>query len=233
MNPLEIKILFEDNHIIIIEKPVNIPVQEDESGDVDLLTLLKENIKERYNKPGNVFVGLIHRLDRPVGGVMVFAKTSKAASRLSEQVRARDLKKTYLAVVHGKPEKSNGQLKDYLLKDRKTNIVRIVNKDLDGAKEAILDYNLIENKEGLSLIKINLLTGRSHQIRVQFSGIGNPLFGDQKYGVELNKPGQQIALWAHEIGFIHPVSKEEMVFKSVPASKYPWDLFKINDFNSK
>lgn len=227
MDKTYIKVLFEDNHIIIVEKPVNIPVQEDESGDTDLLTLIKADIKKRYNKPGNVFVGLVHRLDRPVGGVMVFAKTSKAASRLSEQVRIRNLKKTYLAVVNGRPEKDNGVLKDYLLKDNKTNIVKIVNKNLTGAKEAILDYNLIENKEGLSLLKVNLQTGRAHQIRVQFAGIGHPLYGDQKYGAEVNKPGQQIALWSHEIGFPHPVTKEELTFKSLPGETFPWSLFKL------
>jgi len=224
----EIKIIYEDNHIIVVEKPVNIPVQEDESGDVDMLTLLKENIKKRYNKPGNVFLGLVHRLDRPVGGVMIFAKTSKAASRLSEQVRNRNLKKTYCAIVHGKPEKSSGTLQDYLVKDSKTNIVKIVNKDLDGAKEAILDYILIETKEGLSLVKVNLHTGRSHQIRVQFAGIGHPIYGDQKYGSQVNKPGQQIALWSNEIRFTHPVSKEELVFSSFPPHLKPWNLFDFN-----
>ena len=227
LKPEEIKIIYEDNHIIIVEKPVNIPIQEDESGDIDMLTLLKENIKKRYNKPGNVFLGLVHRLDRPAGGVMIFAKTSKAASRLSEQVRTRNIKKTYFAVIHGKPEKASRTLKDYLLKDNKTNTVSIVNKDLNGAKEAILDYTLIETKGGLSLVKVNLQTGRPHQIRVQFAGIGHPLFGDQRYGSQVNKPGQQIALWSHEIGFEHPVSKEALVFRSVPEKIYPWNEFKL------
>ncbi|MGE5474293.1 MAG: RluA family pseudouridine synthase [Ignavibacteriales bacterium] len=211
--------------MIIVEKPVNIPTQGDESGDIDMLSLIKEYIKEKYNKPGNVFLGLVHRLDRPVGGVMVFAKTSKAASRLSEQVRSRNLKKTYLAVVHGNIINPNGTLIDYLIKDNKTNTVKIVKKDINGAKEAVLDYNLIDTKDGLSLIKVNLQTGRPHQIRVQFAGLGNPLWGDQKYGAKISKFGQQIALWSHEIKLTHPVSKEEMSFKSVLPDKYPWSLF--------
>lgn len=229
MGKISINILFEDNHIIIVEKPVNIPVQADESGDVDLLTLLKQDIKERYNKPGNVFMGLVHRLDRPVGGVMVFAKTSKAASRLSEHIRTMAFKKTYIAVVNGEPENKTGTLKDFLIKDKNKNISRITSQSEEGAKEAVLDYSVLSGRDSLSLVKINLHTGRSHQIRVQFAGIGHPLYGDQKYGSEISKTGQQIALWSYEIKFVHPVTKEEMVFRSVPKDGFPWNLF---DFGS-
>ena len=215
-----IKIIYEDNHLLVVEKPVNIPVQADDSKDKDLLTMLKEYIKNKYNKPGNVYLGLVHRLDRPVGGVMVFAKTSKAASRLSEQVRCHKLKKIYQAVVLGKISES-GELKDKLLKDPKTNIVNVDEK----GKEAILNYHLDNyNKDNnLSLITINLKTGRSHQIRVQLSHAGYPLYGDQKYNKNAVKA--QICLWATELSFEHPISKEILTFKSDYPSSYPWNIF--------
>lgn len=215
-----IKIIYEDNHLLVVEKPVNIPVQADDSKDKDLLTMLKEYLKNKYNKPGNVYLGLVHRLDRPVGGVMVFAKTSKAASRLSEQVRCHKLKKIYQAVVIGKTSDS-GELKDKLLKDSKTNIVKVDEK----GKEAILRYHLDSyNKENnLSLVTINLKTGRSHQIRVQFSHFGHPLYGDQKYNKNAVKA--QICLWATELSFEHPITKEILTFKSDYPSIYPWNLF--------
>lgn len=222
----KIKIIFEDNHLLVVEKPVNILSQEDETGDADMLTLLKNDLKLRYNKPGNVFLGLVHRLDRPVGGTMVFAKTSKAASRLSEQIRTGQFKKSYLAVIHGKPQKSEGELVNFLIKDNKNNIVKAVDNNIKDAKEARLDYKVIENTDKLSLVEIALHTGRPHQIRVQFSNIGHPLYGDQKYGAVLNKEGQQIALWSNTIKLPHPVSKEEMIFKSNPPKEFPWDVFK-------
>jgi len=218
-------IIYEDNHLLVVEKPINIPVQADDSKDLDFLTMLKDFIKERDSKPGNVYLGLVHRLDRPVGGIMVFAKTSKCASRLSEQVRTRTLKKTYYAVVKGKLEKV-GTFKDYLLKDTKANIVKV---DKNG-KEAILDYELIDYKDDLSLVKINLKTGRSHQIRVQFSSRNHPLYGDNKYN-KTAKVGQQIALFAKELELIHPTTKEVMKFSIELKNKYPWNIFKnlVND----
>lgn len=218
-----VHILFEDNHLLVVEKPVNIPSQEDATGDPDLLTLLKEDIKIRYNKPGNVYLGLVHRLDRPVGGAMVFAKTSKAASRLSENVRNRSLHKQYLAVVHGAPPAMSGKLVHHLLKDVRTNIVSVVPKGTRDAKEAILDYEVLSSKDQLSLVRITLHTGRPHQIRVQMNTIGCPLIGDQKYGAHLNKPGQQIALWSYELGFPHPVTKEPLLFHSPPPDMFPWN----------
>ena len=215
-----INIIYEDNHLLVVEKPINIPVQEDDSKDLDFLTMLKNFIKKRDNKPGNVYLGLVHRLDRPVGGIMVFAKTSKCASRLSEQVRNRTLKKTYYAVVEGKVE-SEETLKDYLFKDIKNNIVRV---DKNG-KEAILNYNLIEYKNDYSLVKINLKTGRSHQIRVQFSSRNHALYGDQKYNKNA-KVGEQIALFAKELELIHPTTKELMKFSLELKDKYPWNIFK-------
>lgn len=223
----EIKVIYEDNHLLVVEKPVNIPVQEDESGDIDMLSILKEDIKRRYNKPGNVYLGLVHRLDRPTGGVMVFAKTSKAASRLSMQVRNREFKKVYFAIVHGMPQDRIGTLKHHLLKDGSSNTVAVLSKPVEGTKEAVLDYAVLEGIMGLSLICLNLHTGRSHQIRVQLSTIGHPLYGDQKYGGKMNKPGQQLALWATEITLIHPIYHQEMTFKSFPPQIEPWTRFKV------
>ena len=214
-----INIIYEDNHLLVVEKPINIPVQADSSNDKDLLTLLKEYIKEKYNKLGNVYLGLVHRLDRPVGGIMVFAKTSKAASRLSEQVRTNKLKKTYYAVLDGKANKKD-TLVDKLLKDTKNNMVRVD----DNGKEAILDYKLLEYKEPYSLVKIDLKTGRSHQIRVQFSSRNLPLYGDQRYNSSA-KVGEQIALFAKELSFIHPTTKEELTFKIDLPRRNPWNYF--------
>jgi len=214
-----IKIIYEDNHLLIVEKKPNILVQADDSKDVDLLTVLKEYLKEKYNKPGNVYLGLVHRLDRPVGGVMVFAKTSKCASRLSEQVRTHKFEKIYHAVLCGKT-KNNDTLVDKLEKDSKTNMVKVSEK----GKEAILDYELINYKENMSLVKIKLKTGRSHQIRVQFSSRGLPLYGDQRYNKGA-KVGEQIALFAKSLSFYHPITKEKMTFELDLPNRYPWNIF--------
>lgn len=218
-----IPILYEDNHLLVVVKPKNIPVQADDSKDPDLLTLLKSDLKERYQKPGNVYLGLIHRLDRPVSGVMVFAKTSKAASRLSEQVRTHQFEKNYYAVIEGNIEKKEGTWKDYLLKDSKTNTVHV---DKNG-KEAILDYKVVETVDSYSLVKIALKTGRSHQIRVQFSSRGYPLYGDQRYNKNA-KAGEQIALYAYKLSFYHPISKERVSFENSLPNTYPWNLFHKN-----
>ena len=215
----KINVIYEDNHLLIVEKPINVPVQEDNSSDKDLLTILKEYIKEKYNKPGNVYLGLVHRLDRPVGGIMVFAKTSKAASRLSEQIRVKKFKKIYNAVVIGKINE-NGILVDKLLKDTRRNIVKV---DPNG-KESILKYKLLNYKNDLSLIEIELLTGRSHQIRVQMSHFGYPLVGDQKYNKNA-VVGHQIALFAKEIEFIHPTTNKLLTFSLPLPNRYPFNLF--------
>ena len=214
-----INVIYEDNHILVVEKPINVPTQEDESKDIDFLTMLKEYIKVKYNKPGNVYLGLIHRLDRPVGGIMVFAKTSKAASRLSEQVRNKTFKKIYNAVVDGIIDEK-GRLVDYLLKDTKRNIVRI---DKNG-KEAILNYKRLSYKGNYSLVEINLETGRSHQIRVQMMNHGYPLYGDQKYNKNA-KVGEQIALFAKKIEFVHPTTKEKMTFELDLPNRKPFNIF--------
>lgn len=217
---MKINIIYEDNHLLVVEKPINIPVQEDSTKDENLLDILKDYIKEKYNKPGNVYLGLVHRLDRPVGGIMVFARTSKAASRLSEQIRNKTFKKIYNAVVIGNIN-DKGTLKDKLLKDEKNNIVTVNEK----GKEAILNYNKISNKDNMSLVEINLETGRSHQIRVQFSHYGYPLYGDNKYNKNA-KVGEQIALFAKRIEFIHPTTKEILKFELDLPNRYPFNIFK-------
>lgn len=222
---MKIPILYEDNHLLIVEKPVNIPVQGDSSGDMDLLNILKNDIKVRYQKPGNVYLGLVHRLDRPVGGAIVFAKTSKAASRLSDMIRKNTIERKYIAVVHGKPKKDKGQLIHYLHKDEKKNKVSVVPPEHPKGKKAILDFEVLESKEGFSLLAVKLHTGRPHQIRVQLSTIGHPIYGDQKYGEHVNKRGQQISLWANAIQLEHPVRKEPIEVHSLPPNKFPWNLW--------
>ena len=213
-----LKVIYEDNHLLVIEKPVNIPMQEDASKDEDLLTMAKAYIKEKYSEPGDVYLGLVHRLDRPVGGVCVFARTSKAAGRLSRQIQDHTFRKQYLAVVEDNGLKDSGHFEDFLLKDEKTNTVRVDPK----GKKAILDYEVLKRKDDLALVAVDLLTGRSHQIRVQFSSRNHPLWGDQRYNPNAKK-GQQIALWSHRITFEHPVSKQLLSFESQPSG-YPFDL---------
>lgn len=225
----KLKVIYEDNHIIVVEKPVNIPSQGDKTGDIDMLTIIKDYIKEKYNKPGNVYLGLVHRLDRPVGGVMVFAKTSKAASRLSEAVRLKEFQKTYLVIVNGKMESEKGTFEDYLLKNEKKNMSKVVKEGTKNSKLAILDYEVLKYDEeiDLSVLKINLHTGRHHQIRVQLSSRNHSIYGDQKYGGRGH--GKQITLWAYKLCLIHPITKEKMLFKSIPKQEGSWKI--IEDIN--
>ena len=228
-NMEQLKILYEDNHIIVVEKKPNIPSQADKTKDIDMLTIVKKYIKEKYNKPGDVYLGLVHRLDRPVGGIMVFAKTSKAASRLSNIIREKKMKKTYLAVVDGILKEKKGTLKNYLYKDERHNISKVVEESKKNAKYAELEYKVLEvsEKNKLSLVEIDLHTGRHHQIRVQFAHAGHSLFGDQKYGTR--GKGKQIALWAYKLELIHPVKKEKMEFKDEPD----WESPGWGNFNKK
>ena len=216
----KINIIYEDNHLLVVEKPVNIPVQEDKSKDTDMITILKKYRIEHENKKGDAFIGLVHRLDRPVGGIMVFAKTSKAASRLSEEIRNNTFHKTYLAVVQNKLPKT-GILEDYLIKDKNNNISKITNKE--NGKYSALEYKVLNTKDNLSLVEINLITGRSHQIRLQFSSRENPLVGDSKYG---NNPNNiNIALFAKSITFKHPTTKETLTFSLNLLNRYPFNIF--------
>ncbi len=215
----KVNVLYEDNHIIVVEKIRNVLVQADNTNDLDMLTILKFYLKEKYKKTGNVYLGLVHRLDRPVGGIMVFAKTSKAAGRLTNSIKNHKFEKTYLAVLCGKLENS-GILEDYLKKNEKTNTT-IVSPD---GKYAKLEYKVVDYKDAKTLVEINLITGRSHQIRVQFASRNLPLWGDQKYNKKA-VVGEQIALWAYKVRFEHPVTKEVLEFKLKPKDEYPWNLF--------
>mgnify|MGYP005765897751 FL=1 len=220
----KLNVLYEDNHVIVVEKPVNIPSQGDKTGDVDMLSIVKHYLKEKYQKPGEVYLGLIHRLDRPVGGVMVFAKTSKAAARLSEQVRTKQFEKQYLVVVDGKMEQEKGILEDYLLKNERNNISKVVKEGTKNAKLASLDYEVLKYAEDiqLSVVKVNLHTGRHHQIRVQFASRGHSLYADQKYGTRGR--GKQIALWAYKLSFYHPITKQKLTFQVLPKMIGTWKI---------
>lgn len=215
---IDLKVYYEDNHLLVVEKPENMPTCLDESNDYDLLSLCKDYLKEKYNKPGNIYLGLVHRLDRPVGGIMVFAKTSKAASRLSKAINDKKFQKEYLAVVEDNNLPEKDILIDNLLKDEKTNMVKVDRR----GKKSELAYKVLKRKDGLALVHIYLKTGRSHQIRVQFSSRNHALWGDQRYNKKAIK-GQQIALHSYSISFPHPVTKEILNFKS-PITRYPFDI---------
>lgn len=220
----DLEILYEDNHLLAICKPSGVLSQEDRTGDPDVLTLGKEYLKKRYQKPGNVFLGLLHRLDKPVSGVMVMAKTSKSASRVSEQIRQRTVKKSYLAIVKGDPEDFN-YLTHNLLKDEVTNRVDVVEEGRKGGKRAELMYQTVERKDGLALLKIKLITGRAHQIRVQLAEVNLPILGDIKYG---QKSDNRIALHAYEFELTHPTLKKAISIQSNPPKVEPWSFFSTN-----
>lgn len=228
MKTTDLNVLYEDNHIIVVLKPQMLACCPDESGDENLLDCVKEYLKTTYNKPGNAFVGLIHRLDRPTGGVMVFAKTSKAASRLSEQMRSGGFQKKYLAVLCGSPSKKKGTLENYLRKNSINNMVYVCTQTEEGAKYALLDYEIKAEAAGLSLADINLHTGRTHQIRVQTAAINCPVFGDMRYGGDKAVKGR-LALWAYSLRFTHPTTGEALRFViEPPKDELPWKLFDIN-----
>lgn len=226
----ELEVLYEDNHVIVVNKPQNIPSQADKSEDENMLDIVKNYIKVKENKPGNVYVGLVHRLDRPTGGVMVFAKTSKAASRLSEQFKTDEVHKTYFAVVVGTPKEKSKKLVHYLKKNARENKVEVVPQFTEGAKNAELVYEVLETKNGYSLVKVNLITGRSHQVRVQMKTIGTPIFGDVKYGGE-NMPKGLLNLYAVQLVFDHPTTKEKMRFIVYPPEGVSkWNLFDLEKY---
>lgn len=218
-----INILYEDNHVLCVVKPANLPVQADNTKDEDLLTLVKQYLKEKYNKSGNVYLGLVHRLDRPVGGAMILAKTSKAASRLSESIRVRAIDKVYYAILDGVPKKQSDTLVDYLTKDTKTNMVSVTNAKV--GKKSILHYQVLATKNGHTLVEIHLETGRPHQIRVQFASRNLPLVGDQRYNKNAKKV--QIALWAVSLTFPHPTTKDKITIHSDPPEIWPWTEFEV------
>ena len=217
----KLNILYEDNHIIVVVKPYNVLSQGDSTKDTSIMDDIKSYIKVKYNKPGNVYLGLVHRLDRPVGGVMVFARSSKAASRLCKSFNEHSITKKYLAIVNGKMEKSKDELVDYIDKDSNGNAFISEN-----GKKAILDYEVLQydDKHNCSLVSIDLKTGRHHQIRIQFASRGHYLLGDQRYGKLDNT---QICLFAYYLSFTHPVSKEVMEFKYMPKSEGYWTRFTL------
>lgn len=227
----KLNVLYEDNHCIVVVKPQNIPSQSDISGDKDMLTMVKEYIKEKYNKEGEAFVGLVHRLDRPTGGIMVFAKTSKGASRLSEQIKNGEMNKTYYAVLTKTPQAKSDNLCHYLKKDEKNNIVKIAPRSEQGVKEAKLSYKILQTKDEMALAEVKLITGRSHQIRVQFAGINCPLVGDNKYGKDKTSSSKNLGLWAGRLEFLHPVTKQKMTFACPPdMESFPWNNFFMDKY---
>lgn len=219
----KLRVLYEDNHVIVVVKEKNVLSQADNTHDIDMLTIIKKYLKEKYNKPGNVYLGLVHRLDRPVSGIMVFAKTSKAASRLSDQVRKKEIKKTYMAVVKGIIKKDEDTFVDYLLKLDNGNTI-VTTKDK--GKESVLTYKVLKRnyEKNETLVSIDLKTGRHHQIRVQFASRRYPLCGDQRYG---KSDKTQIALCAYKLEFIHPTTKQLMKFEiEKPLDTY-WTDFTL------
>lgn len=226
------RILFEDNHLLVAVKPAGVLSQSDTTGAPDMLTLLKAYLVEKYNKPGEAYLGLLHRLDRPVRGVMVFAKTSKCASRISEQIRNRTVKKKYRAIVYGAFDNEKGEIRSYLLKNSKTNLVDVFEnreKAPKDAKECFLEYEVIGQGRiagvPVSLLSVDLHTGRSHQIRAQLSSIGHPIVGDRKYGKGPNRFSGDILLESYHLEVDHPVSRERMIFEIPLAEEEPWKQF--------
>jgi 23S rRNA pseudouridine1911/1915/1917 synthase len=215
------KVLYEDNHVLCVEKPANVPVNADQSGDTDMMSLCRAYIKEKYHKPGNVWLGLVHRLDRPVGGCMVFARTSKAASRLSEAVRTHQMVKEYAAVLDGVPDQKEAVLEDYLSKNSRTNMVSVT--DEKHGKYCRLSYRVLDVKDHHALVLIHLDTGRPHQIRVQFASRGLPLLCDQRY--HPHPARGQIALWAVRLSFPHPITHETITVTDLPEA--PWHGFEV------
>ncbi len=221
-----ITVLYEDNHLLVVLKPQNVPTQADSSGDEDLLTRLKDYLVKKYNKQGNAYLGLVHRLDRPTGGVMVFAKTSKAAARLCEQIRSDDgeFEKTYAAVVVGRPNRT-GRVEHYLVKDAQANTVTVAPSSLEGAKKAVSEIEILDERDGLSLVRVKLITGRTHQARVQLKALGCPIVGDGRYGGDKLVKSPHLALWAYKLSFPHPTSGDKMKFLAAPPQEFPWTEF--------
>ncbi len=225
MNPGKLHILYEDNHLLVINKPAGLLVQGDSTGDETLLDIGKKYIKEKYNKPGNVFLGVVHRLDRPVSGVVLMAKTSKALERLNKQFRERKIYKKYWAVVKRKPRKEKDKLVHWLVKNREKNVVSSFNKQVEDGLKAELNYSVMGKLNDHYLLEVNPVTGRPHQIRVQLAAIGCPIRGDLKYGFHKPNADANINLHAREIIFIHPVKKEKQRIKAPLPENDFWEQF--------
>lgn len=221
----DMEVIYEDNHIIVVNKSSSEIVQGDKTGDKPLSEIVKEWLKEKYNKPGNVFVGVTHRLDRPVSGIVVFAKTSKALSRLNEMFRTGDVKKTYWAIVKNEPKQPEGELRHWLVRNEKQNKSYAYDKEKPNSKLAILDYKLLAKSDRYNLLEVDLKTGRHHQIRCQLAKMGCVIKGDLKYGADRSNPDGGISLHARRIRFIHPVSKEEIVIEAPVPNDSLWKAF--------
>lgn len=220
-----LEVLYEDNHIIAINKKPSQIVQVDKTGDISLEILVKRYIAEKYNKPGEAFLGVIHRIDRPVSGVVVFARTSKALTRLNEMVKSREIQKTYWAIVKNKPKQTEGRLENYLVRNEAKNKTTITGKGNPHAQQALLDYKLISQSDNYYLLEIQLITGRHHQIRAQLAGMGCPIKGDLKYGSERSNPDASICLHARSVTFVHPVKNEEITIVAQPPQDSLWQYF--------
>jgi len=218
-----LEVLFEDNHIIIVNKKAGDITQGDKTGDKPLSDVVKEYVKEKYNKPGNVFIGTVHRLDRPTSGIVIFARTSKALERLNKMLRDKTIDKTYWAIVKNAPKKENDTLINFLKKDTKKNKSFVYKKEISGSKEATLHYKTIKKLDNYFLLEINLETGRHHQIRTQLSFIGSPIKGDLKYGFNRSNKDGSISLHARKIKFVHPVSKENISILAPTPTDLIWN----------
>lgn len=222
---LQQQVIFEDNHLLGVNKLPSQIVQGDKTGDVPLSDLYKEYLKEKYNKPGNVFCGVIHRLDRPVSGVVLFAKTSKALSRMNEQFRDRNIQKTYWAIVRGTPKEEVGNLVHYLRKNEKENRSYVVLENTKGGLKAELSYKVLNKGDNYSLLEIKPITGRHHQIRVQLGAIGCTIVGDVKYGDKRGNDDKSICLHARQLAFMHPIQKEQIIITATAPNQKYWNIF--------
>ena len=223
-----LQVLFEDNHILIVNKRAGDITQGDKTGDKPLNDVVKEYIKDKYNKPGNVFIGTVHRLDRPTSGVVIFARTSKALERLNKMLREKSIQKTYWALVKNKPKKTKDTLTNFLKKDSKKNKSFVYKKEIDGSKKAILHYSVLKNLDNYTLLEIDLETGRHHQIRTQLATIGCPIKGDLKYGFARSNKDGSISLHARKIEFVHPVSKEHIKIIAPTPTDVVWNACEKN-----
>ena len=220
-------VVYEDNHIIVVNKTASEIVQADKTGDTPLSETVKQYLKEKYQKPGNVVLGVTHRLDRPVSGLVIFAKTSKALTRLNEMFRAGEVKKTYWAVVKNAPKESEGELVHFLVRNEKQNKSYAYDKEVPNSKKAVLDYRLIGRSENYYLLEVDLKTGRHHQIRCQLAKMGCPIKGDLKYGSPRSNPDGSICLHARRVRFVHPVSKELIELKAPLPEGNLWKGFEL------
>ena len=220
-------VVYEDNHIIVVNKTASEIVQADKTGDTPLSETVKQYLKEKYQKPGNVFLGVTHRLDRPVSGLVIFAKTSKALTRLNEMFRAGEVKKTYWAVVKNAPKESEGELVHFLVRNEKQNKSYAYDKEVPNSKKAVLDYRLIGRSENYYLLEVDLKTGRHHQIRCQLAKMGCPIKGDLTYGSPRSNPDGSICLHARRVRFVHPVSKELIELKAPLPEGNLWKGFEL------